>query len=250
MTKNRIILSFVCVVIIGLSLIIYSFVSKRPIETVSADVYIESEQILANFNGKIQDFKFKTYDNVKTGDIIATVEVVQPEGFCNNKTAMQNKQKQAMAEYENAAIMYKDGIISQSEYDASLEKLRKTQNQKVCTGEATHVENIYAFKDGKIYYSQLKPGDEVSEDDVLAELSTSKPQIHAYFSPAKTKKINPNSAIAHITIVKYPEKPLTGVIKTVSTGDIMGNLLIIDINEDVSDMNIQNGDAAIVRINR
>ena len=247
MIQKRIVLSFAGIVALGLLLIAFSLYSNKPIETVSANVAINTEQILANFNGKIKSLNYKTYDDIKTGDIVATIEVTQTESNCNNPKAMQNKQKQAMAEYENAAIMYKDGVISQQQYDSSLEKLRKTQDQKACGGEATHIENIYAFKNGKIFYNEYKVGDEVQEDDVLAEIGVTKPQIHAYFSPKKAKRIKVDMP-AEITIIKYPEKLFTGVVRNTDAVDIMGRLIILDIAEDLNDINIQSGDAAVVKI--
>ena len=247
MVSKRIIFSFAGIVIVGLGLIIFSIYDKKAIETVSANVNIQTEQINANFNGKIKEYKFKTYDTIKTGDIVATLEVVQTEGECKNNTYQQNKQKQAMAEYENAAIMYKDGVITQAQYDASLDKLRKTQDQMVCSGNEIHLENLYAFDGGKIFYSEYKVGDDVQQDDVIAEIGVGKPNIHAYFSPKKAKKIKIDMP-AEITIVKYPEKKFTGTVKNTDKVDIMGNLVIIDINEDLNDINIKNGDAAIVKI--
>ena len=247
MVSKRIIVSFAGIVVVGLALILYSILSNKDLETVSANVNIQTEQIAANFNGKIKELQFNTYDTVKTGDIIATIEVVQTEGECKNRTAQQTKQKQAVAEYENAAIMYKDGVITQAQYDASLDKLRKTQDQMVCSGDAKHSENLYAFNAGKIFYGEYKIGDEVQQDDIIAEISSGKPQIYAYFSPRKAKKIKLDMP-AQITIVKYPEKKFTGLVKNIDKVDIMGQLIILDINEDIADLNIQNGDAAIVKI--
>ena len=53
---------------------------------------------------------------------------------------------------------------------------------------------------------------------------------------------------AEITIVKYPEKLFTGVVRNTDAVDIMGRLIILDIAEDLNDINIQSGDAAVVKI--
>jgi len=249
MVSKKITISFALIVITGLILIGFSILYNKPLETVSASINMDTENIFANFNGKIKEFNYKDYDNVKIGDIIATIEVVQTEEFCKNKTVAENKQKQAVAEYENAAIMYKDGVITQEEYDASLDKLRKTQSQKVCTGEATHTENIYAVKAGKIYYANYNVGDTTQSEDVIATIATGQPQIYAYFSPKQAKNIK-SGMVGEISIIKYPEKQFTGIVKSVSTGDIMGNLVILDINEEVDDLNLRNGDAAVVRISK
>ena len=249
MLSKKVIFTFSIISAIGLVLIAFAYFHPKAIETVSASVSVPSEQIFAPADGILKSINVEDYADVKVGDVIAQIEVTLAAAKCQDKKTSETIQQKAVKDYENAAIMYKDGIITQEQYDKSLENLRAVQAKKPCSAEAKQTENILALKNGKAVIGSYKVGDSISEGDLVAEVYTDKPQIHAYFSPKQVKNL-PVGADSEISIIKYPEKHLTGVVKALDTVDIMGRLVVIDINGDTSDMILKNGDAATVKIKK
>lgn len=249
MSNKKLIIIISSAVVAILGIIVLCFVSLKPIETLSSTVFFETESVAAGSSGTFKNFVVEDYQTVKAGDEIAEIEVEAVNAKCLDKKASERKHEKAVADYENAAIMYKDGVITQEQYDASLEKFKEAQAQSACGTEIKQIEKIYALNDGKVFLGEFNEGDEVHNDSVLAEIGTSAPVVHAYFSPKIAKRIKPE-AKAQISIVKYPEKQFTGTVKSLGAPEVMGTLVVISINEDVSDLRIKNGDSVVVKINR
>lgn len=249
MLSKKVIFTFSIISVIGIGLIAFAYFQPKTIETVSASVSVPTEQIFSPADGVLKSINVEDYANVNVGDVIAQVEVTLSAAKCQDKKTSEAIQQKAVKDYENAAIMYKDGVITQEQYDKSLENLRAVQAKKPCSAETKQAENILALKSGKVVIGSYKVGDSINEGDLIADVYTDKPQIHAYFSPKQVKNLHVG-ADAQIAIIKYPEKPLTGVVKALGATDIMGRLVVIDINDDTSDMILKNGDAATVKIKK
>lgn len=219
--------------------------TARNIETVSAKIIIDTENITANTSGTLKSINVQPYQTVKEGDIIATVSKISP-AYCH--PPKNKNDKKAAQTYENAAIMYKDGIITKEQYDASLKEYRQYKNAQVCVKQSETVNNVYSLFSGKIELDDnISVGEEVQENTVIAAVQKDSPKILAYFSP-KDKRYLKIGQQAEITIIKYPEMAFTGTLSAKDKIDIYGLAIKININEDVSNLNIKNGDAAIVKI--
>ena len=254
MVNKKILVWISVLVVIILSAGIYGYNyynSHKDIETMVAAIQIDFEEIISEHDGIIKELNFKTSDKIKEGDIIGTISKSDDNSDCPDKSQMTKEQKQAAAKYENAAIMYKDGIITKEEYDKSLAEYRysskniQSQNCK----EKEEIYKIYSPKSGKLFLSDsVAEGSKISENQTIGKVADIKNlTVKAYFSP-KYKKIIKDGDNAEIKIVKYPEKTFSGEVVTKDKIDIFGQSVILKINESVDNLNLENEDAVIVKI--
>ena len=240
-TKLR---GLIVVVIVLVLLLITAYCMHKALkapETMTAQISIPIENLSANTYGTVTAIFVKDYDIVKVGDTIAELSrdvkrSCQPSG---------EKSQKAAAEYENAAIMYKDGIITQAEYDASLSKYRAYKSRELCTKFQTKKEYIISPVSGKIENIEIKKGSEVTPSTEVGKIQTGDAEIIAYFSPKDKKKIR-SGRLVRIKIIKYPEKEFTGFIKERGAASWQGIAVKITVNEDISSLNLRNEDAALI----
>ena len=242
------------IIVISALLLIFGgiilFNHKRPlaVETLNAYISSDSVSIQAENSGKIKTLAVKQSDKVQKGQIIAEIEtsksVVKPVEPKNSRQA-------AEKDYENAAIMYKDGIISQEQYDNYIKNLKENQKQAeqpvnkiVYTSEVT---KIYAPIDGTIVLNNLKTGDTIAKETILAKVNSSHKEINAYFSASDEDKIVTGKDV-NITVIKYPKKTFSGKINSVSKPENKGIPVKITFDQDTSNFDFQNGDSVIVKI--
>ena len=234
----------IVVVIVLILLLITTYCMHKALkapETMTAQISIPLEDLSANTYGTVTAIFVKDYDIVKAGDTIAELSRdvkrnCQPSG---------EKSQKAAAEYENAAIMYKDGIITQAEYDASLSKYRAYKSGELCTKFQTKKENIISPVSGKIENIEIKEGAEVTSETLVGKIQTGEAEIIAYFSPKDKKKLRPGRPV-RVQIIKYPEKEFTGFMKEFGAASWQGIAVKIRVNEDISSLNLRNGDAAMI----
>lgn len=245
LAKKFILLIIVVGLVVGGFFAASTFTSKS-IETVSAKIVIDTEEVSANTTGILKTITVEPYQLVKEGDIIATISQTE---HLNCKPPKNKNDKKAAENYENAAIMYKDGIITKEQYDASLKEYRQYKQAKTCIGDTIEkFQNVYALTSGKIELNdQLNIGDKVYADTIIAYTQKSTPKVIAYFSPKEKRQLKIGRK-AELSIIKYPEKVFTGTISAKDKIDLYGLAVKLDINEDVSSLNLKNGDAVIVKI--
>ncbi|MEE3348836.1 MAG: HlyD family efflux transporter periplasmic adaptor subunit [Candidatus Gastranaerophilaceae bacterium] len=241
--NKKIILTLISIILIsGIAFLLYKRADlNKEIETFSANVINDNEIITAGDNGTVLSLKYKNLEKVKVGDIIAELDISStPKSNCVNE-------KEASDEYKDAAIMYKDGVISKEEYDKSLNEYKEeTKNTaKNCGQKSQVIKSIYANADGVISYSDIKEGDSVKFDTEIGTVNQENANIKAYFSPKYKHRIKEGDK-AKITIVKYPEKVFEGKVSSIDKIDINGQGITLKVTQDTSDLLIKNGDAAIV----
>lgn len=237
--NKKIILAIIGLILIcSVAFILYKRADlNKEIETVSATVTNDNEVITAGENGIIYSVKYKNFEKVKEGDIIAEIDISSaPKSKCA-------VEKEASDEYKDAAIMYKDGVISKEEYDKSLSEYK--EEAKDCGSNAQVIKSVYANADGVIAYSDIKEGDNVKSDTEIGIINQENALIKAYFSPKYKHRIKEGDK-AKITIIKYPEKAFEGTVSSIDKIDINGQGITLEVTQDTSDLNIKNGDAAIV----
>lgn len=252
MNKKAILLVIILVIaFVG----IISFNHKRPvtIETLNAFISSDSISIQSENSGKIKVLPVKQAEKVQKGQVIAEIEtsvkISKPVTTSNNSTSAQKTQQ----EYENAAIMYKDGIISQEEYDKYVKKLNKAQEeasqpktrQEIVT--TSKVTKVYSPIDGIVVLNNLKEGDTIKKEAILAKVNSSHKEVNAYFSPSNKENIKEGSAV-DITVIKYPEKTFRGKIVDIAEIDKKGIPVKVTFDQDTSSLDFQNGDSVIVKI--
>lgn len=245
--KNRIIILMILLILLILcGLCYYNYAHRRPIETFSAELLLREEKVYANTHGVVSRVYSELNEHANAGDEIAEVSSGKPSA-CRSGAETQ-ADKQAMAEYENAVIMYKDGIITQEEYDKSLNKYRGYKSHGKCNKTSEQKTKIYTLSDGRIKKITISAGDEVREDTVAAEIETGSPLIKAYFSAKNKKQLTPGKLVK-VQLIKYPEMEFTGRITTVGDAEMQGLPVNIQINESTADLNLQTGDAAYIVVN-
>ena len=214
----------------------------KDIETMSAKVDMELEDVEADHDGTISSIKIQSFSNVKIGDVIAEISKNPSKTNCTTEA----ESKKVTDDYKDSVLMYKDGIITKDEYDASLKKY-KSEKSNLCSSK-TELVPVYAEQDGIfILDDEYKTGSAVNEESILGVIRPEKVIIKAYFSPKDAKRIKAGKN-AQVSIIKYPEKQFTGVVKSIGNIDINGREVLIEIIDDTSDLNIAGDDAATVKI--
>jgi len=221
----------------------FSFIkeSHREIETMSAKIEMELEDVNADSEGTIKEIKVKSHSSVKLGDIIAEISK-RPTKNCADDKAY----KKASDTYKDSALMYKDGIITKDEYDASLKKY-KSEKSNLCSSKV-EVVPVYAEHDGVfIKDDDYNSGSTVHEESIIGVIRPEKIIVKAYFSPKDTKRIKVGQN-AQVTIIKYPEKQLAATVASIDKIDINGQGVTLEITDNTANLNVAGDDAAIVKL--
>ncbi len=246
--KKNVILVLILIAIFG-GIIAFNHKRPRPVETLSAYISSDSVSIQADNSGKIKSLSVKQDEKVQKGQVIAEIET--SKSVVKSVDPSSQTHKPTEQEYENVAIMYKDGVISQEEYDKHLANLKKaeTQSEKPVSQVVytSHITKIYAPIDGTIVLNNLKEGDSITKEAILAKVNSSHKEVKAYF-PVSTEKEIQTGREVNITVIKYPEKTFTGKINIVSEAESKGIPVTITFDEDTSNLDFQNGDSVIVKI--
>jgi len=246
MNRKTVSLILILAIIFG-GIITFNFSHPKSIETLSAFVISDSVSVQSQDSGKIKILPVTQSQKVEKGDVIVEIETSEPVTVSAKSNA--KELESAQKEYENAAIMYKDGIISQEEYDNSLTKLKQVQEKSntkkvVMTPKIT---KIYSPIDGVVVLNNIKEGDNVAKETILAKVNSSYKEINAYFPASNTNAIKSGNSV-DIMIIKYPEKTFTGKIKEVLPVNAKGVPVKIIFDQDTSALDVQNGASAIVKI--
>lgn len=257
MVSKKIIYLVLLVLLFVIFGVIISFNRSRPVsvETLNAHVIADTEDVTVGNLGKISNILISQYQDVKKGQVIAEVTVPSPVQKKQVKSKLQPAdKKQIEKDYEDAALMYKEGVISQDEYDKSIENIEAKQatddkEKDVAETKADRVIKVYAPMDGKIVWGNLKVGDTVSKDVVIAKVNSSYKEVLAHFATAYSDNISIGDK-AHIKLIKYPEKQFSGVVNSIGQPDKKGLPITIIFEGETSDIDIINGDSAIVKLEK
>ena len=256
MVSKKIIYATSLVVILGILSGIVSFNHKRPraIETLNAHVVADSANIIVPDSGKISDIMIPDSQNIKKGQPIAELTIpLATQKNTQKANPIQKNKKDLEKDYEDAALKYKDGVISQDEYDKSIENIEAqqeaalAQNSKIIPTNKTV--KVYSPIDGKIVWGNLKIGDTVNKDTTIAKVNSSYKEVLAHFSTSYGDSISIGSK-ANIKLIKYPDKQFTGIVNSIGTPDKKGLPIVIIFESEISDVDIENGDSAIVKLDR
>lgn len=239
MNKKVIVISVVAALVLAVSgTVLYK---SSIISTNDAVIEPDLVAIDAENSGKVKDVFVKPNQNVSRGQIIAEIEVVesvvQPEKINDkaasavNLKASKAKLNEAEEKYRHFAIMYKDGVVAQDEYDRSLNQLTDAQKEyenalkiskeasKTSTSEVkTNIttSKVYSPKDGIVSISYVNKGEPAIKDKPIVLLNSDKPKVTAYFNPKYAQSLKLGQEV-YIHLNKYPIKKFTGVIDSVGS---------------------------------
>lgn len=231
-------------------IIAFNHSKPKAIETLNAHVVADYADIITTDSGKISNILITQSQDIRKGDVIAELSVSSVVRKNSKNTKSVNK-KEVEQDFETAAIMYKDGVISQDEYDKSVENLEEKMNStpegKSENITTSRIVKIYSPIDGKIVWGSLKIGDNVGKDVVIAKVNSSYKEVLAHFSTTNSDKISVGDR-ANIKLIKYPEKHFTGVVNSIGVPDKKGVPIVLTFEDETSNIDILNGDSAIVRL--
>lgn len=251
--KKAVWLLIVVIIIAGGFFGYYKITSNNEIETFNARIFSETVNIQPDKSGKLKTFNVKQSQQVKKGQVIAEILTEESSGSEIKKSVNKQKTTQNIEqEYENAAIMYKDGIISQQEYDNYITSYNAQKNQNEIPAKTnvkiTKTEKIYSPIDGIISLNNIQKGDLIGKDNIIAKVNSLHKEINAYFSYSDKLKLTEGLEV-EIHIIKYPEKILSGIITSIGEPEAAGLPVTIQFKDDVSSMDLENGNSVIVKIN-
>ena len=210
---------------------------------------------------------------LKTGDKITVNDLLYGLMFVSGNDVAVKKEKLNNAEenYKHFAIMYKDGVIPQEEYDRSLNQLTKAQDDYEKAVEASDSGNtkkktfvkknvstskVYAPKDGVVSLSYLNKGETAVKDKPVVLLDSNRPKVTAYFNPKHAGDLKVGKEV-NIRIKNYGSKKFTGVIDAVGTEpemDARNKSLVIPVQisfkDDLNGYTIEKGQPVQVRFKK
>jgi len=239
---------FVLYTIILLAIIAAGFIFFRPvnteIETLNAVIKSDSVAVKANSAGTIKLITNPT-QKVKKGQLIAEIETIRQIPAASATTKSKEDVEEA---YEKAALMYKDGILSQEEYDKKVKTIKKDETvQTNPTKQKIEITKILAPIDGNIKITDINSGDSIKKDELIAKVYSSDKEIKAYFPVSAQKALKTRKDVS-INVIKYPELNLSGKIQEVNSPEPNGLPVRIIFDKEVSNLNLQDGDSAIVKL--
>lgn len=222
-------------------------------KTYSAIIYPEAESyVKAMAEGNVKEVLVKPNEQVSKGQVLAVMEaeskesvkpIAEPQKI--NLTQMKSKLDKAEENYKNAAIMYKDGVITQDDYDERLTTLKdaqsayKTAVYKSKTNPVQQVKKqplsmkVFSPMDGVVNSTFVKSGDLVKSGDNMMLLSMKNKKVTAYVDKEASLKIQTGQGVL-ISVPGYEPKKFNGVVERVDNNPVT----IADIAEPVYPVSI------------
>lgn len=279
MNKNVILISLTAAVLLtvfGVFLYNSSYVSTKDAMVEPDFIAVEAES-----SGKIKDVLVKPNEKVTRGQLLAEIEVTEKLGSSEEKqsqtdTALnmktsKTKLNEAEENYKRFALMYKDGVIAQEEYDRSLKQLTDAQKEyenalkasenssktsKAVVKTNITTSKVYAPKDGVVSLSYVNKGEPAVKDKPVVLLNSNNPKVTAYFNPKYAEFLKKGQEV-NICLKKYPLKNFTGVIDSVGSEPEMDSAkqsLVIPVQiifkDDLNGYMIKQGQSVQVKLKK
>ena len=243
MIKNKwagisVIIVILCLVCAGVFCI-----KQNQKKSYTAIIYSESSSIKSPADGTIKEIYVKPQQQVKRGQLIAEIEVPSKEKISEvnsprvDVAGAKARLKNAEEKYENAAIMYKDGVISQEKYDDILADLKTAQNaynnavikaQNIAKAQAAaknqvEITKIYARTDGTVNGKLLLKGAQTKTGDEILQLLSDSKKVAVYVDKRTSSKLEAGQGVL-IKVPEYQDKAFNGSIDYISenAADIEG----------------------------
>ncbi len=232
MSKNKLIIVFSVLVLLIFG-VCTALIFKKD-KTYSAIIYPALFQVKADSSGIIKDIYVKPRQKVTQGQLIAEIELPEtPKELAapvqkNDVSAVKAKLTKAEDDYQNAALMYKDGVISQEDYDKRLSSLKYAQNAyKTALSEAKKAERVqnvkqvelkkvYAPIDGIVDNSLVAKGARTQSGEPIMLLALDTLKVTAYVDKNTSSKLEAGQNVL-IKVPGYKDKTFNGTIEYISS---------------------------------
>lgn len=225
---NKYKVSVISVIIILLGVLCgFAVINFKDKDINAADAYLTSNRYeVDGFDkGTVKSVLVKKDDAVKKGQLLAEISLAATQNASSQKAdssaVFKTKLDEAEQNHTNAALMYKDGVISQHEYDKSLEKLVAARNSyenskaQSSSKPTPIIKKIYSPVDGVVEIDYIKKGDDISKGKNLFLIDTDELKIMAYFEAKYKKSLKTGSKVV-ITNDKYEGETFDGEIEFVN----------------------------------
>lgn len=234
MNKNRLIIfvSLIAVVLFTACGILFMQNNVNSLE----NGHINPEMLYINSvtDGVVKDIYVKPKEVVSKGQLVAEIEAAKqtrPQVKSVQKldlTSAKTKLNKAEENYKNSALMYKDGVISQEDYDKALNSLTTAQNayktalkkSKTSVNSANNInapeiKKVYALNDGVMDSSLHSKGDLVKKDEPLMIIALNNQKVTAYVDEKTVPALKPGQNVK-IKVHTFRDKTFDGQIELIS----------------------------------
>lgn len=231
--KNKLIISVSILAFLLFIACAILFINQSLKIRVNAMVSPELLPVKVQSSGVLKNVYVELKQNVSKGQLIAEIEVPGKTQLQSINTSKSNlplaKAKLVKAEekYKNSALMYKDGVISQEDYDKSLKNLTSAQNEYKAAvvksktisaqdnkqNEAVTVKKVYAPQDGVVYTNLLTKGTATNPNKPIVILALNTPKVIAYVDDKTALKLKSKQ---EVQIQLENDKLYDGIIEMVS----------------------------------
>lgn len=249
MIKNKI--NLVITVIVLMAAVAFGgfFLVQKSPKSYTAKVYPVIEIIKTTDSGIVKNVTVNVGEAVKKGQLLAEIETlteVKNTAMTINNTevpAAKVKLNKAEEEYTNAAFMYKDGVISQEDYDETLASLKTAQNAyqnavwrsknikqpaNVTVKQST---KIISPADGIVENIEIQNGTKVNKGDNLLQLTLNEKKITAYVDKSTSLKLSDGQQ-AGIQVPEYEGKTFKGTVSSINPAYNKNGIVEVSISFD------------------
>jgi len=234
MNKNRLVIfvSLIAVVLFVSCGIL--FVQNKMKFYENAHINPEMLYINSTATGVVKDIYVKPEEKVSRGQLVAEIEVAKPSKpqvaavQKSDVASAQARLKEAEENYKNFALMYKDGVISQEDYDNSLSNLTTAQNayksaltkskttsNKVKLSTEPEIKKVYAQRDGVIDSYLIKKGEQIKQEQPLMVQAVNTQKVTAYVDDKTVPALKTGQNVK-IKIHTFRDKTFDGQIELIS----------------------------------
>ena len=198
----------------------------------SAVIYPELYRVQTTVDGTMKKIYVKPQQKINKGQLIAEIEVLSKNKTAAAKTEKPDvagaliRLKKAEEKYENAASMYKDGIITPEKYDEILAGLKTAQEnyktvkkqEAAYTAEMnkTEIRKIYAPTNGVVESNILTQGSYIKTGDDILHLNLDTKKVTAYVDKKTSLKLEPGQNVI-IKVPGHKNKSFNGTIDYISS---------------------------------
>lgn len=234
MIKNKINLVVLGIVLMAAVTFGGFFLMQKSPKAYTAKIYPVLEIIKTTDSGIVKNISVNVGEEVTKGQLLAEIESLtelkNTAKTVNNTElpAAKVKLNKAEEEYTNAAFMYKDGVISQEDYDETLASLKTAQDAyqnavwrsknikqpaNVTIKQST---KITSPADGIVENLTIKNGTKLNKGDTILQLTLKEKKITAYVDKKTSLKLSAGQQV-QIQVPEKEGKTFKGTITSINT---------------------------------
>jgi RND family efflux transporter MFP subunit len=172
-------------------------------------------QVTPRVSGPIVELPIVDNQAVQAGDLLFRID---PRTFQENLDSTTAEETRTAADFERGQDLIKTGDISKRDYDAATAAYDVAKANKESARLDLEFTEVRASVDGFITNLDLRIGSQaVANQPVMALVDKDSFWIDGYFRETTIGNIRPGD-MAVVTLMTYPDKPLTGTVDSIGWG--------------------------------